>query len=93
LWEEAQALYARCPYKTFPPFRLSVTAIDVVEMHSRPVPLLSADRRRLALAETMDAINDTYGSFTIGPASIAGYGRAAPDRIPFGRAGVPVNDV
>lgn len=84
-WEEVQALYERCPYKEFPPFRLSVAAIDVIEMRSRPVPLFPAAQRRLALAEAIDAINDTYGSFTIGPASIVGFKKAAPDRIPFGR--------
>lgn len=91
-WEHTRFLYERCPHKKFPPLRLSITAIDVVPMRSRPMPLFPAAQRRLALAEAIDAINDTYGSFTIGPASIVGYEKAAPNRIPFGQSDVPLNE-
>jgi len=88
-WEEVELLYRKCPYKDFSPLRLAVTALDVAKLRAVPVPLFPERQQRQAFARAIDTVNDRFGPFTVVPASLIGFEKSAPDRIPFGRAGIP----
>jgi DNA polymerase-4 len=78
----AGCLWDRKP--TFVPLQVGVTFADLVAGPNVALPLFEEDRRRLALARAVDAINRRYGPHSVYLGGMHGAESQAPTRIAFG---------
>ncbi len=80
---EVKCLVGRCE-NWRDPLYLSITTFNLVQTSNKQISIMPEIEKSRLLSETLDKINDEYGSSTIYHAS-SYYGvDAAPDRIPFG---------
>ncbi len=83
-WQKVLNITKKCSWQAKPMY-LAVGAFGLKKNTGKQISAFTEIEKRERLAESLDQINDEYGSETVIPASMLGSDGAAPDRIPFGR--------
>lgn len=83
-WENVLILLAKCSWNA-PPIHISVGTFGLMVKNGSQISIFKEIEKRQQLAEALDKINDQFGADTVMSASMMEAGKAAPDRIPFGK--------
>lgn len=82
IYKEMVKLYFRSPQK--PTKMVSISCFNLKHHNFRQLELFDNVEKKETLTEMLDKINNRWGKFVIGPASLIGSEKYVPDRIGFG---------